>query len=278
MSITETVREQAGAGTTDEIFVYWQTGCTSCLHTKEYLTKHGVSFRSRNVLEDPAAFDELARFGLRRVPIVTRGDQYADGQVLKDVARLCNIVRGETGMLPPDELHRRLQAILGGTEQFARQLPEDSLQTNLPKRPRSYADLAYHIGNIVDAFLEHEGGLPLAYEAYYRLPPPEMQTPEGLAGYNQHVAERLDAWFDGPGRTADWSRRADVYYGEQTLHEFLERTTWHSGQHTRQLMWVLEGLDITPARPLGAETFDGLPMPVKVWESLDDPEEKPAGV
>ena len=81
------------------------------------------------------------------------------------------------------------------------------------------------------------------------------------------MQQRVAAWFDGQGRTADWTTRANVYYGQQTLHQFLERTTWHSGQHTRQLMWVLEGLlGIAPDRPLPKETFQGLPMPEKVWD------------
>jgi hypothetical protein len=65
---------------------------------------------------------------------------------------------------------------------------------------------------------------------------------------------------------ADWNGRAQVYYGDQTLHQFLERTTWHSGQHTRQLAWILERLGIAPDRPVGREVFEGLPMPEKVWD------------
>ena len=266
MSATDTLEAAPKADATGEISVYWQTGCTSCLRTKEFLTKHGIPFRSRNVLEDPAAFDELSRFGLRQVPIVTRGDAWANGQVLGDVARLVGIPWGVQAMLSPAELHGRLDAILNGTDRFLRQLPEDSLGTNLPNRPRSYADLVYHIFNIVDAFVEHEEGIPLVYESYYRLPPKEMQSIEGLSAYGRHVKARLDGWFDGPGRSADWSRKADVYYGKQTLHEFLERTTWHSGQHTRQLMWILERMEIAPGAPLGADVFRGLPMPEKVWD------------
>jgi len=46
----------------------------------------------------------------------------------------------------------------------------------------------------------------------------------------------------------------------------LERTTWHSGQHVRQLVMVLEMLAIEPDRPPTKETFAGLPMPDKVWD------------
>ena len=257
----------SGPATDDEISVYWQTGCTACLRTKEFLTRHKVPFRSRNVLEDPTAFDELVRFGLRQVPIVTRGNQWANGQVLADVARVAGIALEGQSMFPVDELRRRLNAILAGAERYVAQIPEEKLPTLLPKRPRSYANLAYHIFNIADAFAEHGEGIPLVYESYDRTAAPDRQTRAHLVAYGRDVQRRVNAWFDGPGRTADWTARANVYYGEQTLHQFLERTTWHAGQHTRQLMWVLEGLlGIAPDRPLPDETFKGLPMPTKVWD------------
>jgi hypothetical protein len=80
------------------------------------------------------------------------------------------------------------------------------------------------------------------------------------------VSERFEAWWTGPGQTADVSRKANVYYGDVTVHEFLERTTWHSGQHVRQFVMVLDMLGIDPDKPIGHETFAGLPMPEKVWD------------
>jgi hypothetical protein len=245
----------------ETISVYWQPGCTSCLRTKEFLTRHGVPFVSRNVLEDATALTELARFGLKQVPIVTRGDDWADGQVLKDVSRIAGIAFGG---LP--DLRKRLDAILCGAERFVDQLPEHELKTELPNRPRSYADLTFHIFNIADAFLEHEAGVPLILDAYNRVPPPEMQNRSALKAYGADVRRKLDAWFAGPGASRNWNAKADVYYGNQTMHEFLERTTWHAGQHTRQLMRVLERRGIEPQRRLGPETFEGLPMPEDVWD------------
>ena len=89
----------------NEIRVYWQPGCTSCLRTKEFLTRHGIPFASRNVLGDDQAFEELAHFGLRQVPIVTKGESWANGQVLADVAKLvasmpgAEVARHENGRL-----------------------------------------------------------------------------------------------------------------------------------------------------------------------------------
>jgi len=47
----------------------------------------------------------------------------------------------------------------------------------------------------------------------------------------------------------------------------LERTTWHSAQHTRQLMMVLNKLDIKPDGPLLTDDLSGLPLPDQVWDN-----------
>lgn len=253
----------------DAIRVYWMTGCSSCLRTKEFLQKHGVPFLSRNVLEDEAAYAELERFGLKQVPIVTRGEAWANGQILRDVAKLCGIAFGPAKMLPVSEMRVRLDAVLAGAARYLAQMPDEALARMLPNRPRSFAQLGWHIANIADAFLEHEDGTPLTFDSYMRVPDESESSRAQLVAYCETMRQRMGAWFDGPGRERDWSARADVYYGEQTMHEFLERTVWHAGQHVRQLMWVLEGLGIAPNGPLGRETFDGLPMPEKVWDEAD---------
>jgi len=249
------------------IKAYWQPGCTSCLRMKEFLTKHGVAFVSINVLEDKDAFAELAALGIRSVPIVRRGDDWANGQVLRDVARVAGVTWGGAEMLPAAELAARLIGIQTAAQRLFAQIPADKLAGLLPHRPRSYAELTYHIFNIADAFLEHEAQfLPLKEGAYDRVPPPEMNTKAKILAYGQDVLDRFQIWWDGPGRTTDFSRKALVYYGDVTLHEFLERTTWHAGQHVRQLMMVLGIIGIEPDRPPPQELFAGLPMPDKVWD------------
>lgn len=249
------------------IKAYWQPGCTSCLRMKEFLARHGVAFVSVNVIEDKDAFAELAMLGIRSVPIVRRGSNWANGQVLRDVARVAGIAWGGAQVLPAPELAARLIEIQTAAQRLFAQIPGDKLGRMLPHRPRSYSQLAYHIFNIVDALLEHEvQGLPLQEGAYGRVPPPEMDTQARILAYGQDVLRRFQAWWNGPGRTTDFSRKAHVYYGDVTLHDYLERTTWHSGQHVRQLVMVLDMLGIAPDRPPTKETFAGLPMPDKVWD------------
>ncbi len=249
------------------IKAYWQPGCTSCLRMKEFLTKHGVPFVSINVLEDREAFAELETLGIRSVPIVRRGKDWANGQVLREVARVAGIAWGGVQVLPAGELAGRLIEVQTAAQRLFAQIPEEKIGRMLPHRPRSYAQLAYHIFNIADAFLEHEvDGQPLKEGAYDRVPPPEMDTKAKILAYGQNVLDRFRAWWDGQGRTTDFSGKARVYYGDVTLHEYLERTAWHSAQHVRQLVMVLETLGIEPDRPPAGETFAGLPMPDKVWD------------
>jgi hypothetical protein len=251
---------------TSVVKAYWQPGCTSCLRMKEFLTKHGVPFVSVNVLEDKDGFAELAELGIRSVPIVRRGNDWANGQVLRDVARVAGIAWGGAQMLPVSELVARLVEIQTTAQRLFAQIPDDKRGRLLPHRPRSYAQLGYHIF-IADAFLEHEvGGLPLKEGAYGRVPPPEMDTKVKILAYGRDVLRRFEIWWAGPGRTTDFSRKARVYYGDVTLHDYLERTTWHSGQHVRQLVMVLGMLSIEPDRPPRQELFADLPMPDKVWD------------
>jgi hypothetical protein len=248
--------------------VYWQPGCSSCLKTKEFLLANGMQFESINVLEDEQGFRDLEALGLRLVPIVARGTDWANGAVFRDVARVAGFEWGGHDMLAPEALVARIDTILGAARRFAAQIPEHELDSMLPGRPRSYRQLVYHIFQIPDVFLDHvEHDAPYTYEALVSHLPPELETRADLLNYAAGVRSRLDAWWQSGGSETDFTRPGDVYYGDVSLHEVLERTAWHSGQHTRQLMLTLEKLDITPAEPLGDADFAGLPMPRNVWDN-----------
>ncbi len=235
-----------------ELRVYWQPGCSSCLRTKELLTRHGVPFVSIDVLADERGFRELEALGVRMVPLVARGKEWVSGQILRDVARIAGIELNRE-VLPPETLKDRIDGILDGAILFSAQLPEAHLDDMLPNRPRSFRDLASHIFQIIDAFVDESEGVALTVDVYYRPAPPHVRTAADLAA-------------SGRDARAHFTRKAEVYYGEQTLHDYMERAAWHSGQHTRQLMLVLEKLGIAPDRPLTDADFAGLPMPEQVYD------------
>jgi len=79
------------------------------------------------------------------------------------------------------------------------------------------------------------------------------------------VTARLRRWASS-SLPAWRGKTVNTYYGERPLHELLERSTWHSAQHARQIIVVLERFGIAPDGPLTSEDYAGLPMPVGVWE------------
>jgi len=205
--------------------------------------------------------------GTRQLPVIARGRDWVNGQSLKAIAGLVGIDLGTVEHLPPAELARRIGVVLDAAARFFQQIPEHHLGDQLPGRPRSYAQLTWHLFNVVDAFLEHEHGTPLEATAYNRVPAPGTTAAEILA-YGHDVRRRFDGWWAGAQTRTDWASKANVYYGEVSRHEYLERTTWHAGQHARQLMWILaDKLHIAPERPIDPATWNGLPMPEKVWDS-----------
>ena len=62
------------------------------------------------------------------------------------------------------------------------------------------------------------------------------------------------------------SKQLPTYYGAQSLHELMERTTWHCGQHVRQYMMLLEKEGVSHHQPLKPPDFTKLPFPQNVWD------------
>ncbi|MFL2524956.1 MAG: glutaredoxin domain-containing protein [Pelagibacteraceae bacterium] len=249
--------------------VYWQPGCSSCLKTKEFLKDNGVEFKSVNVLEDKSGFEDLQRFGVKLVPVVAKGDQWANGAVFRDVAKVVGFDYSSHKMLEPQVMADKIKSINYFAREFLDQIPEDKLDTLLPGRPRSYRQLVYHVFNIPDVFLDRvEHDKPYTYEALLSILPKEMKTKSDLMDYGNRVYERFDKWWKSDGDKVDFDQPGNVYYGEVNLHEVLERTGWHSGQHVRQINLLLkEKLSIDPKKTLDETIFEGLPMPKNIWDN-----------
>jgi glutaredoxin len=249
--------------------VYWQPGCSSCLKTKEFLLDHGIPFASINVLEDKNGFKELQALGIQVVPIVARGMVWANGAVLRDVSKVAGFEYNGHTMLTPEELKDKVLMILDSAGRYLAQIPDDRLDEILPGRPRSYRQLVYHVFAIPKVFLDRvENNTPYTYKALKSILPANMKTKEDLQTYGLENRNRFAAWWERDCSTTDFKQPGKVYYGEVNLHEVLERTGWHSGQHTRQIILMLrEKLGIEPNGPLKDADFTGLPVPKNVWDN-----------
>jgi hypothetical protein len=217
------------------------------------------------VLEDTTGLDELRRLGARSVPVLSRGDEYVFAQNIGHVVKFLGLNEATGPVLSPAELIARLDVFLAGAARMVAQMPDDKLATEVPNRPRSYRVLGHHIFRIPETFLEVANGATLAYESLTAPPPAEMQRSADIVAYGTDVRQRLADWWKGK---ADKSGRETVqtYYGPQLLHEYLERTTWHCGQHVRQWNMLLGMAGITADRPPAETDFAGLPMPSQVWD------------
>jgi glutaredoxin len=252
--------------TTERVRVFWQPGCTSCLRTKEFLTRAGVDYESINVHGNETAMEELRKLGARSVPVVSRGDKFVFAQAIGDVIGFLglNVTPQET--LSPEALMRKLDLVLTSAARYVRQIPAAELQKPFRNRNRPIRALAFHVFRIVEGFLESmQDGKELTYDRIMRDEAPANLTPEDLARYGEGVLQRAKAWWAAhPDKSC--AQPTPTYFGEHPLHIVLERTVWHPAQHTRQLMLVLESLGIAPDRPLSAADLAGLPLPEKAWD------------
>jgi len=220
------------------------------------------------VLNTPGGRERLLKLGVRNVPVVARGDQYVFGQNLEDVAEFVGLQGTGHTPLPPDELVRKWVGVLRASQRYLRQMPESKLNDRvIDNRDRSIRLMGHHVFRIGEAYLESViDGVEYAVQ-HANVPPADGThvTGDELAAYGEQVIERLQHWWDG---LADKScqQKMKTYYGMQPMHQLLERSTWHSAQHTRQLMAVLERYGIQPDGPLTQDHLSGLPLPERLWE------------
>ncbi len=207
--------------------------------------------------------DLLRELGARSIPVVSRGKDFVFAQVISDVAAFLGLDEDTGPALSMPELAARLDAVLAAAARYVAQVPDDRLGDKLPGRDRAYRVLFHHVFNIADVTIAAlESGRPLTYEALTAAPPDDMQTSAAIAAYGEGVRARVARWWQA-GPKPD---PVETYYGAHSLHEVLERTTWHPAQHVRQLMLIHEMLGIDTDGPLGAEDFRGLPIPEQVWD------------
>jgi len=246
--------------------VYWRPGCSSCVKVKEFLTKLGVDYESVNVSARPEAMQELAALGVRTVPVVARGKDYVFAQELADVSEFIGR-KVDFQRLPPAALMDKWRTVLAAAQRQVLQVPPERLgERATAGRDRSIRDLAYHVYQVPDAFLQAiEDGVQDLTSVYNAPPPPSVGTPEQIAAYGKSVADRLERWWKRAGDQAA-TAKLQTYYGEQPLHHVMERCTWHSAQHARQIIAVLEGFGIKADGPLTQQDYAGLPLPVGLWE------------
>jgi len=198
--------------------------------------------------------------------VLSRGDEFVFAQNIAQVVEFLKLNEKAGPVLTPAQLHERMEIFIDAALRMIPQMPNDKLDTMTPGRPRSYGRLAHHMFRICEAFTEIAGGEPFHQGRPNEVhDPSEMESTAALTTYGKRVQTKVANWW---ATTEDKNAEATVetYYGPQKLHEVMERSTWHIGQHTRQWVMLLDMTGIKADRPLGPEAFANLPMPQKVWD------------
>ncbi len=244
--------------------VYWQPGCSSCLRAKEFLSSHGIEYKSVNVREDHTAMDTLAELGARSIPVVTHGREFAFAQDIDVLAKFVGIEL-HRNMLPVEELVARIDLILAASQRYLAQLPAAVLSKKLPGRDRRYLDLGFHVFMIPQAFLDAVAGRELTFEHFERIPPDNMCSADGVISFGESVREAMKEWWR-IALVEGYADNVQTYYGRHSTHSVLERTTWHAAQHARQLMQLVSNQGLSVDGPLGELELAGLPLPDEIYD------------
>ena len=208
----------------------------------------------------------LNKYGLRRVPVLAKGDQYAIGQMIEPFAKLAGISLSAANQLSPEQLYNKYGAIFAAAQRYARQFSLEQLNERvIPNRPRVIRSLCFHVFRIGEAFLEAWDGAEYSQGIADGEPIASLQDGNAIAQYGAGVWKKYESWWQGLD-DKKLTRVLKTYYGDTSAHRVFERCTWHSAQHCRQLVAVLERMGIQPDRPLTPTDLAGLPLPERLWE------------
>ena len=227
-----------------------------------------MDFIAVDILTDHEAFDKLLKLGIRKVPVVAKGDRFVLGRNLETVAEFVGVRGPGHTPLPPDLLIDKWINVLRAAQRYVRQMPLERMNERaIERRDRTIRILSHHVFRIAEAFLETAiDGVEYAVGLADIMPQAgSCTTGAEIARYGDGVIERLHDW-EKKLRDPSCQQMVQTFYGPQTLHELLERSTWHSAQHARQLMYVLERYGVSPDRPLTENDLAGLPLPEGLFE------------
>jgi hypothetical protein len=220
-----------------------------------------------DVLNDRGGRDYLlSKYGMRKVPVLAKGDEFAFGQMLDPFAKFAGLPMPGADRLSPEQLYKKYEIVFAAAQRYARQFPAERFRERvISHRERVIRTLCYHVFRIGESFLETWDGVEYSVKIADNEPPDEMQTGDDIARYGAAVWQRYEAWWrDLDDRSLN--RVLKTYYGDTVAHKVFERVTWHSAQHCRQLVAVLERMGIAADGPLSSEDLAGLPLPERLWE------------
>src|SRR5688572_11497608 len=212
--------------------------------------------------------EQLLGLDAQSVPVLAKGDQFIFCQNMEDVAEFVGLQGSGHSPLPPEVLFDKWVTVLRAAQRYVRQIPDPRLtEPAIDNRDRSLRLLSHHIFRIGAAFLETAIDDVEYWTNNANVPPADgtCMTSVEIATYGDDIIERIENWWR---QLEDKSCRQNVrtFYGKPPMHQLFERSTWHSAQHARQIIAVLERFGIEPNVRLTADDLAGLPVPERIWD------------
>jgi len=221
-----------------------------------------------DVAANPQARQELVSLGMRNMPVVAKGGKYHVAKRMDQLAKFVGVDILQQPALPPAELIERWLAVLRAAQRSVRQIPEGQLSGDATHlRKKSLRLVCHHIFNLGDVYLECLAGAKDLAERS-RIPPADgtCTNTEEIVHYGDEVIARLESWWRTFADKTCSARLEIDDYGVLSIHQLLERCTWHSAHHVRQIADVLEHRGIPPQGKLTAAELAGLPLPAGIWD------------
>ena len=206
----------------------------------------------------------MERLGVPRPPAVSLGDRFVHGWNPEGYAALLGVEYRAAKKFTPAELASRLDRVLESGQQLIERFDARQLDHIPAERKRTVRDLGYHAFRVGLSFVDAVDRASLPESWFEERAPAELVAGADVARYGALVRARLSGWFQGAGGD-EYKRTVETYYGPQAADDLLERTTWHCGQHVRQLYVLAERLGVKPPAPLPMDALAGLPLPEAIW-------------
>jgi len=242
--------------------LYWMPGCSSCLRLKEFVERTGLSVEEVNIDANPERRAELENAGVWP-PAIRVGERFANGLNLDQVADVLGVEYNVAPPLPPIELHDRYLAIQAVYTRVLAIAPEGFLEHTLPGRDRDMSEVAVQVSAVMRCFLAaYETG---KYDVSFHYRPDDVRTIADMQARADKTVEMFITWWDQEGFDDPLDNVVDTYWGHHTLHEVFEREVWHSAQHLRQLIYVLDEMGVEHDFDLAPLIVD-LPMPKRIHD------------
>lgn len=166
--------------------------------------------------------------GFRSVPVVSSYGTSVSGVNLGKIAQLLDLDFDPSPALGPERLLERLNRFLRAIEQVAPQISTDVLHKKLPGRDRSVLQLLHHTVDVAYSFMAGNEVSETDQISDNSASDRSMSL-VSLSRKIQFTLSNLEA------KTTEWQSTTETPYGQQTMHQVLERCAWHVAQHIRQL-------------------------------------------